>query len=192
MTTGRLIAVVGASGVGKDSVMAGIAAARSDLSMARRSITRAPRLGGEVYDALTPQAFEAAVLARAFCLHWQAHGLRYGIPATVLGDVRAGARCLANLSRSVLAEADALFPALTVLNITARPETLKARLLDRGRETSAGILQRLARTGAPMPLGLDIVDVPNDGPLTDAVETALRVLSLRNTQDYAPPMERLK
>ena len=50
---GRLIAVVGPSGVGKDSVMAGLHGAIPDLHLVRRVITRAPDLGGEDYDAVS-------------------------------------------------------------------------------------------------------------------------------------------
>ncbi|MGB0905008.1 MAG: phosphonate metabolism protein/1,5-bisphosphokinase (PRPP-forming) PhnN, partial [Mangrovicoccus sp.] len=38
--TGRFIAVVGPSGVGKDSVMAGLMERRPDLLLAKRVITR--------------------------------------------------------------------------------------------------------------------------------------------------------
>ncbi|MEO0912102.1 MAG: hypothetical protein AAFY59_03810 [Pseudomonadota bacterium] len=41
--TGRFIAVVGPSGVGKDSVMAGMAARTGQLKLVRRVITR-PRM----------------------------------------------------------------------------------------------------------------------------------------------------
>ena len=41
---GRMIAVVGPSGVGKDSVMAGLLEARPALRRVRRVITRAPVL----------------------------------------------------------------------------------------------------------------------------------------------------
>ena len=89
MNRGRLIAVVGPSGVGKDSVMAGLIAARPDMRLVRRTITRAPDLGGEDYDAVTPEAFAEAARNGAFCVHWSAHGLSYGIPADVLRTLPA-------------------------------------------------------------------------------------------------------
>lgn len=173
---GRLIAVVGPSGVGKDSVMAGLAAARPDLRLVRRVITRAPELGGEDYTAVTVSEFETMAAQGNFCIHWRAHGLCYGIPAEVLGAVQQGATCLANLSRSALPEAARIFPALKVLNIAATPETLANRLAGRGRESADDIAGRLAQSAKPLPAGLEVATVSNDGPLDAAVAQALAAL----------------
>jgi ribose 1,5-bisphosphokinase len=176
MKHGRLIAVVGPSGVGKDRVMAGIIAARSDMRLVRRSITRAPGLGGEDYDALTPDAFANAAQSGAFCVHWTAHGLSYGIPADVLTDVQRSKDCLANFSRSALLQAAEIFPNLTILNITASPATLAKRLAGRGRETEAEIAARLAQADKCLPDGLDVVTIANDGALEDTISKALTAL----------------
>ena len=176
MSAGRLIAVVGPSGVGKDSVMAGMIAARPDMRLVRRTITRAPGLGGEDYDAVTPEAFDSAARDGAFCVHWTAHGLSYGIPSDVLTDVQRGKDCLANFSRSALAQAAEIFPNLTVLNITASPATLAKRLAGRGRETEAEIAARLAQADKCLPAGLDVVTIANDGALEDTVTKALAAL----------------
>lgn len=176
MSAGRLIAVVGPSGVGKDSVMAGMIAARPDMRLVRRTITRAPGLGGEDYNAVTPEAFDAAALDGAFCVHWTAHGLSYGIPADVLSDVRDGKDCLANFSRSALLQAGEIFPALIILNITASPATLARRLAGRGRETEAEIAARLAQADKCLPAGLNVVTISNDGALEDTITMALAAL----------------
>ena len=176
MMPGRLIAVVGPSGVGKDSVMSGLVAAQPSMRLVRRTITRAPDLEGEDYEAVTPDAFDAAVRDGAFCLHWDAHGLRYGIPADVPDDLRSGRDCLANLSRGALLQAQAVFPRLIVLNITASPTVLAHRLTGRGRETEAEIAARMAQAGKPLPDGLDIVTLANDGALGETVAQALDAL----------------
>ena len=166
---GRLIAVVGPSGVGKDSVMAGLAEAVPHMHLVRRVITRAPGLGGEDYDAATPEQFATLVGEGAFAVHWQAHGLRYGIPVSVNGHLDKGTDCLVNFSRSALAEAAEIFARFTVLNVTARPETLASRLAARARETEEEIRKRLAQADKPLPAGLDVLDLSNDGPLAETV-----------------------
>ncbi len=176
MSVGRLIAVVGPSGVGKDSVMAGMIDPSPDMRLVRRSITRAPGLGGEDYNAVTPEDFEAAVQDGAFCLHWAAHGLSYGIPADVLTDVKGGKDCLANFSRGALLEAAEAFPKMIVLNITASPVTLARRLSGRGRETEAEISARLKQAVKALPSGLNIVTITNDSALEDTVTRALAAL----------------
>ncbi|MBO6883030.1 MAG: phosphonate metabolism protein/1,5-bisphosphokinase (PRPP-forming) PhnN [Marivita sp.] len=176
MSAGRLIAVVGPSGVGKDSVMAGMIAAQPDMRLVRRTITRAPGLGGEDYDAVTPSEFDAAARNGAFCVHWSAHSLSYGIPSDVLSDVRNGKDCIANFSRSALAQAAEIFPRLIILNITASPATLAHRLAGRGRETEAEIADRLAQADKCLPTGLDVVTIANDGALADTIDMALSAL----------------
>ncbi|MEM1431123.1 MAG: phosphonate metabolism protein/1,5-bisphosphokinase (PRPP-forming) PhnN [Pseudomonadota bacterium] len=173
---GRLIAVVGPSGVGKDCVMEALAEAEPALVRVRRAITRAPGLGGEDYAAMTEDAYTAAIASGAFCLHWRAHGLGYGVPAEVLQDVRDGADRLVNLSRGVLVEADALFPSLVVLSLTARAETLARRIVGRGRESLAEIEARLARAVPSFAAHLDIRTVSNDGHLSATVASARRQL----------------
>ena len=176
MTDGRLIAVVGPSGVGKDSIMAGIAAAMPAIKLVRRTITRAPDLGGEDYDAVTPEDFRTAVNEGQFCVHWGAHDLFYGIPSTVLDDVKNGAHCLANFSRAALTHAQAIFPTLVVLNITASAETLADRLENRQRETKAEIIKRLSQSAKPLPSGLTVITIQNEGALEDAVQKAVHAL----------------
>ncbi|MEM8980641.1 MAG: phosphonate metabolism protein/1,5-bisphosphokinase (PRPP-forming) PhnN [Pseudomonadota bacterium] len=174
--SGRLIAVVGPSGVGKDSVMIGLRDALPHLHLVKRVITRAPGLGGEDYEAVSEAEFLDLMKRDAFAVHWQAHGLRYGIPQSVQGQLDAGTDCLANVSRGALERAHAAFANLVVLNITATPKTLAARLTARGRETHSEIERRLAQAQKPLPDGLTVIEVSNDGPLTETVTRAAELL----------------
>jgi ribose 1,5-bisphosphokinase len=173
VTAGRLIAVVGPSGVGKDSVMRGLRGVMPGLHLVRRVITRAPDLGGEDYDAVSVAEFRDMAENGAFAVHWGAHGLFYGIPRTVMYHLNRGTDCLANFSRDALEQAARTFPNVTVLNITAEPETLATRLAARGRESEAEIAQRLARAEKPLPDGLEVIDLSNDGPLDHTIARAL-------------------
>lgn len=178
MKAGQLIAVVGPSGVGKDSVIDGIVAAVPGMQRVKRVITRAPELGGEDFDPATPECFERGVEAGRFCIHWRAHGLRYGIPVSALESAQNGAQIVGNLSRGQLGHAHAVFPRLNVLLITASPQVLADRLAARGRETEADVARRLARVVDPLPSHLDVTEISNDGRLEDTIAQALRALDM--------------
>lgn len=171
----RLIAVVGPSGVGKDSLIAGLAAADPRLRPLRRVITR-PADGTEPYRSETEAGFEALAAAGAFLLDWHAHGLRYGVLRAEVAALRPGQAGLVNLSRGVLARAAALVPELTILSVTAPAGVLAARLAHRGREDAADIAARLARPRPAPPPGLHVLEVDNGGSLDQAVGAALSAL----------------
>jgi phosphonate metabolism protein PhnN/1,5-bisphosphokinase (PRPP-forming) len=166
-----LVAVVGPSGAGKDTLMAGARArlgpADPRFRFVRRSITRPASAGGEGHEALDRNAFLRRRDSGGFALWWEAHGLLYGIPRDIEADLAAGRCVVANLSRGALAEADALYP-LLVLEITAPPEVLAARLAERGREDPDAIAERLARE-APVPSSLRVRRVVNVGPPENGV-----------------------
>lgn len=174
--SGLFVAVVGASGVGKDSLIDALARGAPWLHRVRRVITR-PSGPGERFDSVSEAAFERMRRDGAFCLHWQAHGLRYGIPAEVESRVLRGRDAIANLSRGVLPEAALLFPRLHVLHLVASPEVLARRLGARGREGEEAMAARLARAEAPLPEGdWPVVTIHNDGPLEEAVAAAMDAL----------------
>lgn len=178
--SGRLVGIVGPSGVGKDSIMAGLAKAHEGLSLVKRTITRAPELGGEVYHSVNEDEFDDLVANNAFCLHWRAHDLRYGIPVSVVEGVLNGQQLLVNLSRSVLLDAEQTFERFEVLNITASENTVRNRLLARGRETETEIERRLTRLNFPLPPGINPIVIENNGSLEEAVDAALNALQLAN------------
>jgi phosphonate metabolism protein PhnN/1,5-bisphosphokinase (PRPP-forming) len=173
-----LIAVVGPSGAGKDTLMAGARAAFAQdarFRFVRRAITRPAEAGGEDHEALSQEDFAARRAAGDFALSWGAHGLHYGIPRDIEEDIAARRVVIANLSRAVLPEASARYR-LRVLNITAPMEVLAARLGARGRETTADINARLAREIA-LPDGLDVERVMNDANVAEGVACVLAALN---------------
>ncbi|MEL7300846.1 MAG: phosphonate metabolism protein/1,5-bisphosphokinase (PRPP-forming) PhnN [Pseudomonadota bacterium] len=174
--TGRLIAVVGPSGVGKDSVMAGLKEALPNATLVQRVITRHADAGGENYASVTEEEFDNLVVNGAFCIHWRAHGLAYGIPRSVQYQLGLGKLCLVNFSRKALSHAAQIFPNFVVLNITAEPETLARRLARRGRESQEEIARRLSESEKSLPIGLDVRHVSNDGPLGETIARATAIL----------------
>lgn len=170
--SGRLFAFVGPSGVGKDSVMGGIAA-QFGLGSVRRVITRPSDAGGEDFDGVSEADFDRLIAEDAFAIWWGAHGLRYGIPRREIGGPEDR---LINLSRAVLAEAQQVLPGLEIILITAPREVLRARLEARGRESAAEVARRLARADQPMPDGVQYHSVDNSGALEDTVAAVAALL----------------
>ncbi|MEL6233107.1 MAG: phosphonate metabolism protein/1,5-bisphosphokinase (PRPP-forming) PhnN [Pseudomonadota bacterium] len=175
---GRLIAVVGPSGVGKDSLIDALIAAEPGMRRARRVITRPASAGGEEFEGVSEAQFHRRREAGAFALSWGAHGLYYGIPIETVAAVTQGAQLLANLSRGALSDAAARYPAVHVLSVTAPPEVLVERLAHRGRETQADIARRLARPAAAPPPGMPVTSIENAGPIADAVAAARAALGM--------------
>ncbi|MGG5808212.1 phosphonate metabolism protein/1,5-bisphosphokinase (PRPP-forming) PhnN [Falsiroseomonas sp. CW058] len=182
-----LVPVVGPSGAGKDTLMA---AARSRLAgdprfvFARRCITRPAEAGGEDHHPMTRPEFEAARGAGAFALWWEAHGLLYGIPSEVGDRLAEGRVVIANLSRTVLAEAAARWPT-RVLLVTAPAALLAARLAARGREGAEDVARRLSREAA-LPAGIEVETVVNDAGVEEGVGRVLAALS-RAAEGARPP-----
>lgn len=174
--TGRLVAIVGPSGAGKDTLLAGALAQRPGLVLARRVITRPEEAGGEPYEGVSLVEFEARKARGAFALHWVAHGLSYGIPSAILPQIQAGRTVLFNGSRAVLPRAQALFPDLAVILITAERTVLRARLAARGRESGEDLDRRLARAAAAMPEGIAHEMIDNSGAVDKGVQALVAVL----------------
>lgn len=158
---GKLIAVVGPSGAGKDTLIEGARAARPDLRLVRRVITRPQSAGGEYFEGVSETDFRDRLAAGDFAVHWAAHGLLYGVPIQIDDWLAAGSTVLFNGSRAALGEARVRYPQLGILLVTAPVEVLAERLAARGRETAPDIAQRLARKTDPVPENAVIVS--NDG-----------------------------
>ena len=167
---GRLFAVVGPSGVGKDTLMEAAQLRLPDLHVVRRVITRPSDAGGEAFEGVSPQTFAARKARGDFALDWQAHGLSYGIPVQIEALMADGVDVVFNGSRGVLADTFRKYPQLQVLHITASPEVLATRLAARGREDQQDIARRLKRADYALPQGLNVTTIRNDGALEDAVD----------------------
>ena len=176
---GQLVCVLGPSGAGKDAVIRGVAAAMPQVQLARRLITRPAHNDSEDYDSVTDADFAALRQAGHFLFHWQAHGLSYGVPASVLPRVRSGAIVLFNGSRAALPAMRQIYPDLRVFVISVSPDVLAERLHKRGRETASEIAKRLQRQ-------VDFTDekaeiINNDGALASSV--ASFVISLQRPEE---------
>ncbi len=144
---GCLVLVVGPSGAGKDTL---IRLARAALDgdpryvFPRRLVTRPPS-PDEDNDQIDEAAFAAACAAGRFTLHWRAHGLGYALPAEAGRLAAEGRVVVCNVSRRVVAQARDACPRVSVVEVTAPPETLMQRLAARGRAADGDLAARLAR-----------------------------------------------
>jgi ribose 1,5-bisphosphokinase len=168
-----LVLVAGPSGAGKDTLLnlAG-QALRDDrrFRFVRRVITRPAEAGGEAHEAVSKAVF----VGRRFALQWRAHGLRYGIPADIADDLAHGTAVVANVSRSVIAEAASRF-SVRVIEVTAPAAVLAQRLAERGRETPAEVARRLVRV-VPLPDHVGLVTVVNDASPAEGAERFMAAL----------------
>ena len=170
-SAGTMVAIVGPSGAGKDSLIHLAMqhfAGRPDMHFVQRVITRPADSGGEQHRGVLPAEFEAMREQGAFAVDWDAHGLSYGIPASVHEKLALGHLVVANGSRSALPHWAKAFPSLLVINVTASPEVLAERLVARGRESREEILERLKRGSLAVDGDYDVVTIDNSGALAEA------------------------
>ena len=173
--SGVLIAVVGPSGVGKDSLLSGAQEGLPQVHFMRRTITRPADAGGERHLAVTLEEFRALQERRKFLFHWEAHGLYYGIPIDVENLVLNGHAVVFNGSRRALAQQRNAWPSLRVIWVTADLNIRAERLARRGRETVADIRNRLATSAAEMPD--DAIVVKNNGSLETGIKQMQAAIS---------------
>lgn len=172
--------VAGPSGAGKDTVMKW---AREHLPFAapvvfaHRYITRPADAGGENHVALSESEFELRLARGLFSMHWQSHGLRYGIGIEVLDWLSSGVSVVVSGSREYLARARETFPGLVYVHVTAPPELLRERLRARGREQEAEVEARIERTSrVAAGTGAHDVEIVNHGRIEEAGRQFLDLL----------------
>jgi ribose 1,5-bisphosphokinase len=176
---GAFVAVVGPSGAGKDSVLSYARerlAGESGVMFVRRVVTRPSDAAAEDHDTLGEAAFRAAESAGAFALSWEAHGLRYGLPAAIDTAIARGRVAVANVSRAILPRLCERYAMVAVVEIVATPEVLARRLAARGRESGAEVEARLSRSAPLQAPGAGVTTIDNSGPLDQAGERFVELL----------------
>jgi ribose 1,5-bisphosphokinase len=185
---GKLVLVVGPSGAGKDSLLRRAAQELSDerhIVFPRRVITRPSDDATEAHDTMTVDEFIAAKESNRFALCWQAHGLHYGIPASLRDDLMAGRTAAVNVSRAIVAEAAERFPNMAVLHVTAPVSVIAKRLAQRGRETEADIASRIAREPPHFESHVETITIVNDATFEAATRAFTAALLDFAKEPYA-------
>jgi ribose 1,5-bisphosphokinase len=177
MFMSQLIYIVGASGVGKDSLMH---YARTQLNgsvpllFAHRYITRPFTEGSENHVAVTVEEFLLRKNGGIFALDWESHNLYYGIGIEIEMWMAKGFHVVVNGSRQYLPIAKQRYPTMIPIVIEADPEVIRRRLENRGREKGEDLESRIQRQPS---LGMDgLIRISNNGLLEEGGEELARVL----------------
>ncbi|MBH1929777.1 ribose 1,5-bisphosphokinase [Serratia rubidaea] len=174
----QLIYLMGASGAGKDSLLAALRnAADAAPLVAHRYITRPAQAGCENHVALSEREFLRRRANGLFALDWQAHHTRYALGIEVDLWLLQGIDVVVNGSRAYLPYARQRYGAqLLPLCLQVEPAVLRRRLEQRGRENSGQIEQRLARAAA-YSVPSDCLRLDNNGALSDTLAALLQLLT---------------
>lgn len=178
---GQLFFVVGASGVGKDSIIQYVRStlnASNAVLFAHRYITRPVDLAGENHIALSEAEFDSRMAQGCFAMHWSSHGLQYGVGIEIDQWLDQGLHVVVNGSRAYLNSALQRYPNLKPIHIQVSHDILLQRLIKRGREDMQNIQARLQRAKL-----LESLDAPNvavihnEGTLEEAGDVFMAVIS---------------
>jgi len=177
---GRLFYLMGASGVGKDTLMM---EARQRLEsdgsvlFAHRYITRPALPESENHVVLSESEWRSRQRLGLFALSWQSHGFAYGIGVEVDHWLQQGVNVVINGSREYLPEASRCYEQLQPVLVQASESTLRQRLLERGRETPASIELRLQRAKQYDQMNhSNLIHLHNDAELDVSVQQLVSLL----------------
>lgn len=185
--SGTLFYLIGASGSGKDSLLAGC---RQQLTpeqrccVAHRYITRAPGIGGENHVHLSEQEFAMRERMGMFAMNWYSHGYHYGIGSEVNSWLDAGANVIINGSREYLSQAIEQYEELVPVLVEVDAELLRDRLTNRGRETAEEIERRLQRHQQLVDsLPDSVCRVNNSADLQQGIDSLLQLIQQHGWQN---------
>jgi len=136
----KIVLIVGASGVGKDSL---IKAAKNNINanFVRRYITREPDRNESNY-YIDKEAFEILKKNDYFVSSWSAYGNYYGIAKS---HIKNGLN-IVSVSRSAIKDFEKIYENVTTIEIKVKKELLYERLKKRGREDNENILRRIEKS----------------------------------------------
>lgn len=177
---GALFLIVGPSGVGKDSLIDGARKALAGMCRVRfatRVITRPVDAGGEDHQAVSADEFETLRAQGNFWHHWDAHGLKYGVPRDVADDLGAGINVVLNTSRNETKAFAKKARNVIVIHVTAPTEIVEKRLRARARESEEAIARRLDRIVKEAPVGRRDMEIRNDGTIEEGVEALVNLIA---------------
>lgn len=174
---GRLVLVIGPSGVGKDTL---INLARDkcrdnpSVVFPSRTVTRESSQHEE-NRAVTPDEFLREGASGAFVATWQAHGHSYGIARELDQELIAGRTAVLNVSRGVVDALRMRYANVAVVKIFAPSDVVAARLAARGRSSDGDLAARIAREHTIADVKADVI-IENAGAADAAAAQLLATI----------------
>lgn len=165
----RLIAFVGPSGSGKDTLMVQLRdvliSSNINAHIVQRLITR-ERDNTEKFSSVSSQEFDEFVRKKEFCLHWEIYGNKYGIPHTEIDPyLETGYLVFVNLSRSQLHNYKRIFPYGKIVVIDISNKLAEERIRFRKRDTGKNLEARIQRLSEVIDMPLSDLFIKNEGKL---------------------------
>lgn len=176
--SGTFVAVIGPSGAGKDTILAGARAALAgnpDILFPRRVITR-PADHHEDNEGIDLDAFDERARNGEFLLWWSANHLSYGLPSSLQHDLEQGRHIIANVSRTIVEEIRNRFARSLIIEIRVDPIVLIDRLAQRGRENADVQSERFRRSASLGAIAIPDVVIDNNGAPAIAIAQLVKRL----------------
>jgi len=175
-----LFYVIGASGVGKDTLMnyaRQTINGNSPVIFAHRYITRDTEAGNENHINISREEFALRKANHLFALDWESHGQFYGIGIEIDLWLQKGLNVVVNGSRQYLPIAKNRYPNIKDVLIDADPEVIKERLMQRNREDAMGIQKRIERSASIKTDLSNSITIYNNTTVEEAGEMLVRLVS---------------
>ena len=167
----KIVLIVGASGVGKDSLLKKIKL-EIDANFVKRYITRIPDENESNY-YVDEKAFEVLKNSNYFVSTWSAHKNNYAIAKEHIKD---GLNII-SISRSAIKDFEEYFNHVTTINITVPKDILIQRLEKRGRESKEEIESRLNRHYSQIE-ARNLIDFDNSKDLKTSSKKLIELLKV--------------
>ena len=171
---GNLFVIVGASGVGKDTLLNGIKSKLENFYFVKRYITRTLDKTNEDYIPISNNDFQNKIKDGFFAITWKAHCSSYGIPKDIDDELKKGVDVIFNGSRLALKQIKENYPDAKIICITASKKAIESRLISRNRESKDDIKKRLNREVGKLPS--ETIYVKNDIDLETGVNNLINAI----------------
>jgi ribose 1,5-bisphosphokinase len=179
MIKGTLFYIIGASGVGKDSIINELKnrlTYKDGFIFTKRFITRANSESTEKHIAISKADFNYRLAHQLFALNWEANGNAYGIGIEIEYWTANGYDIIVNGSREYLEIAKTKYSNLKSILIDAEKSVIYERLIGRKRESIHMIEKRMERNYQFKNMHFDLI-INNDSTIEASTNKLLKYIN---------------